>query len=292
VEVYARDTTDAWRVEALTRPVNGKQVLAALDGANGKLSDEAARAIGRLESKYLYEKLTRIPAIKPVTELKGQLDWADDGDEGPCHAGSGDLLKIHSGHFGVPRQLRPVGTGDAARQKGTATHLFLEKVDLAGPTDRKALARQLERLVERRLLSEVEAGLIDLDSIEWFLNDTQLGMTLRAHHATVHRELSFILRLEPERLTTGSGSDDLADCGIVRGVIDVLWTTPEGIEIADFKTDAVEGVELRRRIDLYKDQLRIYALAIQRIWKRPVCRLWLAFLHPRHVEPFQAGVLR
>ena len=104
--------------------------------------------------------------------------------------------------------------------------------------------------------------------------------------------MSFILRLEPERLAAGSGSDDLADCGIVRGVIDVLWTTPEGIEIADFKTDAVEGAELRRRIDLYKDQLRIYALAIQRIWKRPVCRLWLAFLHPRHVEPFQAGVLR
>mgnify|MGYP001038896489 CR=1 FL=1 len=42
---------------------------------------------------------------------------------------------------------------------------------------------------------------------------------------------------------------DLADSGIVRGIIDVLWTTVDGIEIADFKTDAVEGPELRRRAE-------------------------------------------
>jgi ATP-dependent exoDNAse (exonuclease V) beta subunit len=104
--------------------------------------------------------------------------------------------------------------------------------------------------------------------------------------------MPFIMRLEPQLLAAGSGSDDLADCGIVRGVIDVLWTTDEGIEIADFKTDAVEGAELRRRIELYKDQLRMYSLAIQRIWKRPVNRLWLAFLHARHIEPFGPAALK
>jgi ATP-dependent exoDNAse (exonuclease V) beta subunit len=72
----------------------------------------------------------------------------------------------------------------------------------------------------------------------------------------------------------------------------VLWTTPEGIEIADFKTDAVEGAELRRRIELYKGQVRMYAMAIERIWKRPVGRLWLAFLHSRHIEPFAPAALK
>ncbi len=147
-------------------------------------------------------------------------------------------------------------------------------------------------LVDQRLLSAVEAGQIDVGSVTWFLSDTELGRQLRRHCQTVRREMPFLMRLEPELLARGSGSDDLADCGIVRGVIDVLWTTAEGIEIADFKTDAVEGAELRRRIELYKGQLRMYAMAIERIWRRPVCRLWLAFLHARHVEPFGPGVLK
>jgi len=233
-----------------------------------------------------------VPAITPVTELKGRLEWDDDGEEGPRHATPADKVKAGVGSFPVPRRLRPAAPGDAARQKGTATHLFLEKVNLAGKTDRKALARQLKDLVERQLLSQVEADQIDLDSVDWFLNETSLGELLRKHHKEVRREMPFLLRLEPHLLAPGSGSDDLADAGIVRGVIDVLWWTPEGIEIADFKTDAVTGPALQERIDLYKDQLCMYAEAICRIWKAPVHRLWLAFLHARHIEPFAPKALR
>ena len=94
--------------------------------------------------------------------------------------------------------------------------------------------------------------------------------------------------LEPEVLNTHevAGSDEPADAAVVRGVIDLLWNTPDGIEIADFKTDVVEGAALLRRIDLYKDQLRIYAEAVRKIWDKPVQRAWLAFLHARHIEPF------
>ncbi len=289
--VYPRQVTDTWQIAEPAARLSSAQVLAALDDKAGKSPQQAQQTIARLTGTYPCDKLTRVPAITPVTELKGRLQWDDDGDEGPRHA-SPAHVKPSSGNFGVPRRLRPVGAADAARQKGTATHLFLERVDLAGPTDRKSLQGQLARLVERRLLSAVEAEQIDLRSVDWFLNETDLGRQLRTNHKTVRREMSFLMRLEPQLLAPGSGSDDLADCGIVRGVIDVLWVTADGIEIADFKTDAVEGAELRWRIDLYRGQLRMYAEAIRRIWKRPVCRLWLAFLHPRHIEPFAPAPLK
>jgi ATP-dependent helicase/nuclease subunit A len=292
VFLYPRDVTDAWQAAESTGRLSSTQILAGLDTRVDEPSADAAQAIARLTGTYTYEKLTRIPAITPVTELKGRLDWGDDEQEGPQYASHPDQPAILGGGFGVPHRLRPISPGDAARQKGTATHLFLEKVNLAGRTDRKALGKQLADFVERHLLSQVEADQVDLDGVSWFLNETDLGRHLRRSRSTVRRELPFIMRLEPQWLAPGSGSDDLADAGIVRGVIDVLWATPEGIEIADFKTDAVAGAELRHRIELYKGQLRMYALAIERIWKKPVGRLWLAFLHARHIEPFAPAALK
>jgi ATP-dependent helicase/nuclease subunit A len=294
VFVYPRSATDAWRVADQAGRPDSEQVLAALEGEGGagdsKRDEAAGTAIARLTAGYPFEKLTRIPVIKPVTELKGRLRWDSDDDED-----NPDRVRPRfggGGSFGVPRRLRPNTSGDAARQRGTATHLFLEKVDLAGATDRAHLERQLGAMVDRKLLSAVEAEQVDLAGAAWFLNETEPGRLIRAHHTDVRREMPFVMRLEPERLSSGSGSDDLADTGIVRGVIDLLWSTPDGIDIADFKTDAVSGAELRRRIELYRDQLDIYATAIQRIWRRPVCRLWLAFLHPRHIEPFTPRALR
>ncbi len=293
VFLYPAEATRTWRcAEQADRP-DSRRVLAALVGGKMNASQRdsaAAAAIARLTAEYRFQRLTRIEAIKPVTELKGRLQWDDEDDQDnpagkPPHRHAG-------GGFGIPRRLRPSTGGDAARQRGTATHLFMEKVDLAGPTDPANLQRQLEAMVESRLLSAVEAEQVDLAGAAWFFNETEPGRLIRKHRDQVYREMPFVMRLEPDRFLAGSGSDDLADASIVRGVIDVLWRTPEGVDIADFKTDAVGGQELHRRIALYQEQLDLYAEAIRRIWRQPVCRLWLAFLHARHIEPFTPRPLK
>jgi ATP-dependent helicase/nuclease subunit A len=213
VFVHPREVTDKWQVAQSARRPGSTQILAALDAEADKPPADAARTIARLAGTYRYDKLTRIPAITPVTELKGRLDWGDDDqEEGPRYASHSERAAVPGSGFGVPRRLRPVGPGHAARQKGTATHLFLERVDLAGPTDRNTLRKQLADLVNRRLLSQVEADRIDLDGVSWFLNETDLGRQLRRSSNTVHRELPFIMRLEPQWLAPGSGSDDLGGC--------------------------------------------------------------------------------
>lgn len=296
VTMHSPEETAAWQIAQCDTRLSGRQILAVLDGAGTKEATSptagAAAAIDRLTKAYRYQMLTSVPAITPVTELKGRLHWDADDTDDPQHAEPVSDGKGFGPSFAMPRRLRPITQGDAARRRGTATHLFLEKLDLSAPTDTKSLGRQLEHLVEARLLSPAEAAEIDMGGVAWLLNDTPLGNLFRQHHKDVRREMPFLMRLEPEILCPGGASDDLADSGIVRGVIDVLWCTPEGIEIADFKTDAVSGPELRRRIDLYKDQLRMYAEAIRRIWPMPVHRLWLAFLHARHIEPFTPAALR
>jgi len=289
VVVYRGEDHETWQIARPAERPNRTEILSALDEAAGgidKMPVEASRAIDRLRRLYRYERLTQVPAVMAATELKGRLDWLNE-EEAPAEiAEPVRHTSAAAAGLSVPRKLRAQSPAESARQRGAATHLLLQHLDLSGPIDRAALEGQLHEIVARGLLSDAEAGLIDLDGIVWLLSETELGRHLRTHSEAVRREVPFVMRLDPHLYAPGSGSDDPADAAVVRGVIDMLWATGDGIEIADFKTDVVSGRELERRINLYRDQLRIYAEAIRKIWQRPVQRAWLAFLHARHVEPF------
>ena len=50
------------------------------------------------------------------------------------------------------------------------------------------------------------------------------------------------------------------------------------IQILDYKTDQVSGPLLEERIKGYHLQLRLYAEALQRVYRKPVTHLWLHLL--------------
>ena len=49
----------------------------------------------------------------------------------------------------------------------------------------------------------------------------------------------------------------------------------------DFKTDALQREEVAARAKLYEPQMKLYALALARIYARPVADCRLYFLRPR-----------
>jgi ATP-dependent helicase/nuclease subunit A len=72
-----------------------------------------------------------------------------------------------------------------------------------------------------------------------------------------------------------------AECVVVQGVADLAVLRPEGIWLVDFKTDRIEEDQLAERVREYTPQLGLYALALERIYQRPVEERWLHFLHLR-----------
>lgn len=94
----------------------------------------------------------------------------------------------------------------------------------------------------------------------------QSALGKRLERATrVEREFDFLLAVE-----------DL----VVSGQVD-LWLEEGGeLAIVDYKTDAVSGAEAHMRARDYEVQLRLYALAVERVAGRPVNRAWLHFLKP------------
>ena len=65
---------------------------------------------------------------------------------------------------------------------------------------------------------------------------------------------------------------------MLQGVADCLILEPEGLTVVDFKTDRVPSGREAERAAVYYGQLRAYAMAIGRIFNRPVRRCVLYFL--------------
>jgi ATP-dependent helicase/nuclease subunit A len=67
---------------------------------------------------------------------------------------------------------------------------------------------------------------------------------------------------------------------VLRGQVDLWFEEGGELVIVDYKTDAVSNVEAHQRAQDYAIQLRLYALAVERIAGRAPDRAWLHFLRP------------
>ena len=112
----------------------------------------------------------------------------------------------------------------------------------------------------------IEADDEALRLVEVF-RSSALGRRL-AKAARIEREFDFLLAL---------------DGLVVRGQIDLWFEEAGRIEIVDYKTDAVSAAEASQRAQDYALQLRIYAMAVERLTGRQVDAAWLHFLRPNSI---------
>jgi ATP-dependent exoDNAse (exonuclease V) beta subunit len=94
----------------------------------------------------------------------------------------------------------------------------------------------------------------------------QSPLARRAERAIrIEREHAFLMAVE-----------DL----VLRGQIDLWFEEGGELVLIDYKTDAVTGPEAHQRARDYEFQLRLYAMAVERIAGRAPDRAWLHFLRP------------
>ncbi len=94
----------------------------------------------------------------------------------------------------------------------------------------------------------------------------QSALGRRAANASrVEREFDFLMSV-----------DDL----VVRGQVDLWFEEGAGPVIVDYKTDDVTAAEAHHRAQDYALQLRLYAMAVERVAGRPPTHAWLHFLRP------------
>lgn len=223
--------------------------------------DELARRLGL---EYPFRYASRVPSKLTATSLKGRaldreaLEWAEPLPPRPSRT-----LRQPS-FMAETRPLTPA-------ERGSANHLFLQfaRYDACGnPED---LAREVERMVAEEFLTPEQAGAVEQEHI-LRLFGSPLGRKLL--HGEVRREFKFSILVDTALYDAEAAGEQV----MLQGVADCLIMEPDGLTVVDFKTDRVSAGQEQERAAVYYGQLRAYALAIGRIFGRPVRKCALYFL--------------
>ena len=164
---------------------------------------------------------------------------------------------------------------------GTATHLVIAQLDLAGSVTKEAIEIIKGKLLAEGAITEAVAEHIETELIMAFF-ESELGQKILDSKNVVWREWPFTFAVPASELSDSSDerratSDELI---IVQGIIDMLVQTPQGASVIDFKTDNVSTEQAPERARVYREQLELYSRAASAILKSKILGKWLYFLTP------------
>jgi ATP-dependent helicase/nuclease subunit A len=240
----------------------------------------------KLVWRYPHADATREPAKASVSALRHRAIEIVDEEALPA-----PFVQMSVGSF----QTTPRATGTrwagarvvsgreplSSAEIGTAHHLFQQFVDLSQVGSLAGLREEANRLELAGILSAVEKDHLDYTALYAYWS-SELGRRLRAHAEAVHRELPFTARFTLWELAELGVARPTLECPeefvVVQGVVDVVVLRPSEVWLADYKTDRITASELADKVRQYTPQLRLYALALERIYHRPVTECWLYFL--------------
>ncbi len=225
--------------------------------------DELPLDTQALEFAYPHAAAAALPAKLTATQLKGRAADAEIAENAELPPRLRSMER--------PRFLAQTAPLTGA-ERGTATHLALQYLDLAAAGE-LTLRAQLDTMTARRLLTPEQSAAVDVSALDRLLKSPLVARIRRARR--VEREYRFSLLLPAHELLPGAPQDDEV---LLQGVADLFFEEDGGLVVVDFKTDRVFGAAVARRAEEYRPQLETYALALSRVLQLPVRERVLYFL--------------
>ena len=231
------------------------------------------------------DALTRVlaePERYSNAALNAELTWTYPDPEGakrPLKLTASGLIRELEGPEAMPDLTeRPQfmledGQPMTGAERGTAYHRAMQLLDLrdidglSGNALVDAVAGQLDRAVALRLMTRPQRDAVKPEALSRFL-ESPMGLRLR-QATTLRREWPFNVRLQATDALTPEERDKLDDAELlVQGTIDCCFVEDGQWVLLDYKTDRTGDMDALRAH--YQSQLRLYALALQRITHMPV----------------------
>ncbi len=238
----------------------------------GRHLEHAARVLGRVRFDYPYLAASSVRAVMAASEVKRTYDVLRDPDQQPRRAPRRGRA--------TPDRAATASEREAARLRGTATHKVLQQLDFAAG-DEPAVRIELHRLIDAGILTAEEVERADVDAVSWFVG-TPLAGAIREAGDAYRREFMFLAG-HPARTFDETLGPEVDQRVLVRGIVDGILPRGDGVEVIEFKTDRIDKSGVPEAAREYRPQVRLYASSIVPVFRRPVTRSWLVFLHPREI---------
>ena len=233
-------------------------------------SEALAKVKERIEWQYEFAPATQQEAKSSATSLRRAL-----ADEPELAAP-------------VMRPPRRAKDSIAANEVGQATHRLMQHARFEAFDTVDELAKEVAELEQKEILKSTEAAAIDVSKVLSFWK-SDFGRELLSVRDRLQREVEFTAKFSPADLQA-VGAPLKAEFGqdefvVVQGAADLLAVLAEELWLVDFKTDRIPEQLIAARVQEHALQLRIYALALSRIYRKPVTRACLHFLELNRTEP-------
>jgi ATP-dependent helicase/nuclease subunit A len=220
----------------------------------------------RFSWSYPYKLAVNIPSKLTVTEINkiqglraSELLDSDDGVIQHYPIQTTTLINR-------PRFLEASRKFTAA-ERGTIVHFVLQHLDLTRVDDESSIKHQVIEMVERELITEEEAEVVDTGLITSFYQ-SETGMRIR-RASGVRREVPFNFRKKASEVLKGYESID--DMLLIQGVIDCFFEEDGQWVLVDYKTDYVdEAAAVEKLVERYRVQIDLYTEALEKITSKPV----------------------
>jgi ATP-dependent exoDNAse (exonuclease V) beta subunit len=191
-------------------------------------------------------------------------------------------------------RLATLATGGRAEAISTVTALSTAEKPLDLSADVQTMAQRQDRLASLRFGRAVHAALrsaqvssltpsqiLNLSAI-WSPEDRE--EIARLVTATLASPIMLRARKAEARFAETPFSLYLSG-RLVEGVVDFAFIENGTWIIVDFKTDRVLATEVETRAALYRPQMCLYALALERLTRRPIAELALHFVRLQQTAP-------
>ncbi len=252
------------------------QVVTAQVGTLGEMEQEEtaqlpADAQNKLQHglsfRYPYAQATGAPSKQTATQRKGRQKDAESAE----YAALNKTAQRTWRNASFREQSRD------GKDYGNAYHAVMEHIRYEACADEVSISREIQRLVDVRLLTQEQAALVNSKDIAAFFS-SPLGHRLMG--GNVVREFKFSVLDDGTHYGDGLAGEKV----LLQGVVDCALIEPDGITIVDFKTDRVTEKTLHEAVDRYRLQVQTYADAMARIYSKPVKGKYLYFFHMERLE--------
>lgn len=176
----------------------------------------------------------------------------------------------------LPRPAFVQAHAFSATDRGSVYHSVLEHLDFRTAKTAQSVASQMDRMVERELLTPDQAALVRVEDLLRFTNS---GLCRRLDQSPK------VLKEQPFNLYTDVTLGEQTQRVLVQGIIDCAFLEQNAYVVLDYKTDHAKDVPDEVFVRRYYNQLNLYARALAAAGGIPVKQLVVFLLQDgREIE--------